>query len=57
MAQKPRRLPRHVCEKEQNQTLKKLKRLYGGTERQPDLFGRRPALPSEIEKLVKRNGN
>jgi hypothetical protein len=38
---------------DQRQTLSKLQRLYGGRGRQPDAFGRRQALPSEIEKLIK----
>jgi hypothetical protein len=33
-------------------TLAKLQRLYGRGGLRPNAFGRRPALPSEIEKLA-----
>ncbi|MCB0207107.1 MAG: hypothetical protein H6649_03210 [Caldilineae bacterium] len=56
MAHKPRRSPQPVPTNDRTQTLSKLHRLYRGSGRQPDMFGRRPALPSEIEKLVKREG-
>lgn len=55
MAHKPRRSPKPVNDKDRSETLAKLQRLYRGSSRQPDVFGRRPALPSEIEKLVKRD--
>jgi hypothetical protein len=34
-------------------TLAKLQRLYGRGGLRPNAFGRRPAMPSEIEKLAK----
>ena len=37
---------------EQTDTLAKLQRLYGRRSLRPDAFGRRPAMPSEIEKLA-----
>jgi hypothetical protein len=37
---------------DQRQVLAKLQRLYGRRSVAPDLFGRRPALPSEIERLA-----
>ena len=37
---------------EQTDTLAKLQRLYGRRSLRPDAFGRRPAMPSEIAKLV-----
>ena len=33
-------------------TLAKLQRIYGNSSVAPDVFGRRPALPSEIERLA-----
>ncbi len=38
---------------DQRQVLAQLQRLYGRRNIAPDLFGRRPALPSEIERLAK----
>ena len=37
---------------EQTDALAKLQRLYGRRSLRPDAFGRRPAMPSEIAKLV-----
>jgi hypothetical protein len=37
---------------EQSDTMAKLKRLYDRTGPRPDAFGRRQALPSEIERLI-----
>ncbi len=37
---------------EQTDTLAKLQRLYGRRSLRPDAFGRRPAMPSEIARLV-----
>lgn len=34
-------------------TLAKLQRIYGRNSVAPDVFGRRPALPSEVERLIK----
>jgi hypothetical protein len=36
----------------QRDALAKLQRIYGRSSVAPDLFGRRPALPSEIERLA-----
>lgn len=36
----------------QSDIVAKLKRLYGRTGPRPDAFGRRQALPSEIERLI-----
>lgn len=38
----------------QTATLIKLRRIYGGHSLQADAFGRRPALPSEIQRAVGR---
>ena len=37
---------------EQTDTLAELQRLYGRRSLRPDAFGRRPAMPSEIARLV-----
>lgn len=37
----------------QRAVLTKLQRIYGRSSFAPNLFGRRPALPSEIERLTK----
>ncbi len=37
----------------QRNALVKLQRIYGRSGVAPDIFGRRPALPSEIERLAK----
>lgn len=37
---------------DQRQVLAKLQRIYGRRSVAPDVFGRRPALPSEIERLA-----
>ena len=42
-----------ILPNESQATLKKLRQLYGHRTSCPDAFGRRPAMPSEIEKLVK----
>jgi hypothetical protein len=42
---------RHATADEQN-TLAKLQRLYGRSSLRPDAFGRRAAMPSEIERLI-----
>lgn len=39
--------------KAQGATLAKLQRLYGRRHLTNDMFGRRPALPSEVERVVK----
>jgi hypothetical protein len=36
----------------QRNALAKLQRIYGRSSVAPDLFGRRPALPSEIQRLA-----
>lgn len=38
---------------DQSATLAKLQRLYGHRRVRPDAFGRRPALSSEVERVVK----
>jgi hypothetical protein len=50
--QSPNSQDRPVAD-DQRQVLAKLQRLYGRRSVVPDLFGRRPALPSEIERLAK----
>ncbi|MFZ2360657.1 MAG: hypothetical protein WA040_15060 [Anaerolineae bacterium] len=37
----------------QRDALARLQRIYGRSSIAPDIFGRRPALPSEIERLAK----
>lgn len=37
----------------QRDVLARLQRIYGRSGIAPDVFGRRPALPSEIERLAK----
>ena len=36
--------------------LEKLRRLYGGQVMQRDVFGRRIALPSEVQNAIRRRG-
>ncbi len=56
MKDKTRSKKRRKPVEQQPDLLEKLKRVYGGQTVDVDLFGRREALPSEIERLLERYG-
>lgn len=53
MSKQPRLSTSPSPAKENGPTLAKLQRIYGSGSVAPDVFGRRPALPSEVERLIK----